>query len=657
MRELLKRLAPLGAVLGVALASGGFFAPIPDIRGFGAACNGVVDDSAAINASLTRFGIAIVPSGVTLGCMVNPSSHTGITLAAGQQLFGDAGPYSGKLLIGASQTIGVNLTGSGAKVSNLDIKSNNGGQVVQAVGGIYQPVVSHVRFHGAVPSGNAYLSFIGDTALAGSPVMQGALSEANIFDETDGAAASYVLYFQAVQGFVSKGDSCLQDYAFCIQARWSKGTISDMYRYAPDYGSCITSTLNQTSFSFTTSRTAAHYGLQLNRVPVYVDGVSYIIAPNGAYTTFTVTTPPQVAGVSVCLPAYAGLEALSIESGSEVTVNGGLIDGAGDNGITLATDYHYDGAHWVLNPGAATLADVPYGFAMHGTMIRNVGLAAIANDTFCPVGMQLDGYALSNYSTIAANGGPERGFAAGITLSFVTNGSTCSARIGNGTIDNTAGHGRYGVSVNGFTTFNSSYNPMLTIGSINYQGSFSNKTFFPPIGNAISCHVRVLDRASKEYIAQPDWDTALTAGKPVDTAYWLYQKSSSGWTQSAVIKQGGNRSIQTILNDFVDMGPASESTAPTSLFASKLLSFKFMAISASAATANTASYVTIIFAQGGGVFPNCTIPILDASWKSYEVTAVGQFELYLVAVRVGAPAGGIVANLQYPDLSYYDLDP
>lgn len=629
-------------------------APLPPytIMAFGAKCDGSTDDSAAINSMLTKFGVAIVPAGRNgAACVVNPGGNAGIPLStAGWRVTGLAGA---KVKIGAGQAQGFNISANYVQVDHLAIDTNDAVYGIFArANGLTGTSIHDNVFTTSTGSTDAYI-VITSASLA-QPASNNH-TERNLFDETTAASVVVALLHENSLEFSSADDRLLNYFGFGISTRWSRGTFTNLRSYAPSYGSTVTQTATpgQTSFTFTASRTGScRAGIQVNGVPMSA-GVTF--TPNGACTSFNVTTPAMTGGEVVSFLAYAALEPMNINSASSVIVNGADLIGTGDTGIVIGADYFFNGVNWELG-APASINDIPFNIVLNDIHIQNTLGAGIAWEAGCASLTVGDGFLIRNFGT----GLHDEVFGSAIVPSYPGGvtfiSAQCVTRIGSGIIDNTSGTGRFGVTVSGSGQSMDAANPLkqVVVQPIDFRGTFELKHNFKANLSladniALMNSIDLPGNSDVPYAEQPNFNSAVTSGLPSDTAYWTYTKTGSGVASDAVNKQGGDRSILTIANSEMQMAPTTEGASTTVMGGNKLVKFRFWAKSTSAAGPTTGSYVSILM-KNGAAFPNVTQVITSASWKLYEMEVPGQNVNQLFQVRVGSPSGGITANLQYPQL-------
>jgi len=627
---------------------------------FGAKCDGTTDDTTKFSAALTAGNAIYVPPRST-GCVIDT-----VQVGANQSVTG-AGIKSA--IIAKTGADGAFLlNGDNALVSSLKITlpGPTGFYGIRAFA-VQNPTVKNVTFTG---SSAAALVFACDHS-GGTSV--GATSQNNTFDNTGQQTAMGLgVLFAGCSNFLSSGDAHFDTGGFPVETLWSSGTIDHLRTYSPDYGSSQTATASQANFTFTTSAPCGHYGLQVNSVPTYVNGTTVQVTPNGTNTSFAVLVPAQAAGVVVRFICYRQLEAISINSGSGVYANAlpvpgsgsGIsiispdINGTGDTGIALACDWNWNGSTW-LQTGCGGVTDLPGNVTITSPLIRNTLVSGIASYSGA-LGVVIDGYEITNFGLSNQN---QAVLSSAITLSYIYNSSLQYSRIGSGAIDNSLGYGMNGITINGTTSVdNGDFSKQISItGEPMLKGTLptpfsmiANLTL--PDNQALVGGVNISFRQAKLYPSQPDWDTAVVSGVPANSLYWVYTKTGSGVSSDPTIKQGGNNSILTIANSYLSMVPQTEG-ATTSIVAGKILRFKFWAKSSANCTVlTTCSYVAFISSAAGGKNPNKIVNITSTNWKQYEVDISMQGVTYLSELRIGTPSGGVVANLQFPEVSLIDMN-
>lgn len=159
-------------------------------------------------------------------------------------------------------------------------------------------------------------------------------------------------------------------YGFNLQTRFSKnGSITNNKFKNSRYEGSVTATANQTVFTISMPKTLARNVVRVNGVET-----AATITNNG--TTYTVTLPSGVpAGTIVKLIGYNSLECININSQSyDMQVVGNYIDGTGDSGVVICSDYH----NGVLDAANTTAVDYPERVLVSDNRITNCAFAGIA---------------------------------------------------------------------------------------------------------------------------------------------------------------------------------------------------------------------------------------------------------------------------------------
>lgn len=408
---------------------------------FGARCDGVTDDAAAFAAALAASKTVIVPASSA------PCAISGVAVAADHRIDG-LGAGKVKVIAGGAHVRAFIVTGNGAAIDGLDCDLNGQtGDCFDVAGPLANVQITNNRFHG---SGTGfYFAAVGDPGDTGATKVQSLVFSGNVADQRDGSvlAGGNAFEFQSVADLKYSNNTCFDDNDFCAELKWSSGTIAGHRVQRPDYGSAVTA--SGTSVPFTVARKVGRCGLQDNGVPVVIGSGGYTLAGcDGTTTRLVATIPAGSIGHDITLVAFRAPEGLEIQSGSgPVTINSAYIDGAGDGGIVVGSDYHYDGSRWVYTPSSRYYADQPFNVTIHNATIRNVLNAGLDWDSGCPNGFSVDGFNISNFN-LGASGVDNH--AAAIWVPYATVHANCRLRVGQGVIDNSNGTGQYGVALAGW---------------------------------------------------------------------------------------------------------------------------------------------------------------------------------------------------------------
>ena len=621
-------------------------------REFGAKCDGTTDDTAAFTAAQAIFPTLLIPADST--CVLTDFNNTGHIVGQG---------IGSTIVAGSGATEAITLATNDASVSNLSLNMN--GATYGVIGYDYNDMdVDHVRFSGKA---NAAIEFVCDHA-GGNGAYP--VSAYNVFDDSgSNNFQGQGIVFEGCRLFSSIHDTFIDTGGFPIETLWSDGTIDHFTSYAPDLGGTQTATSGQTSFTFTTSEYACgHYGLVINGVATYIDGSSYVVTPNANCTSFVLTTPAQTAGNTVTLHIFRQLEAMSINSGSGVyngptpsytgtgiSIVSPTIDGAGDNGITLGCDYHWNGTNWA-ETGCGSSTDLPGKVTIIAPNVQTTLTASIGADNGA-TGLQIVGGHLANFGLENTN---QEVYSSAVLDSFDYTDTNQIFGISGTVLDNTSGIGKYGVAVNGtYQSLNGVFDKQIKIGPVSFQGTFTGNYYMPAIsGNpttqSLVTSVNLVGSPWTQYPAQPDLTQTVSGTPPCLSAqspYWSFTCYASGVTSDTACT--GAKGVKVNIGSEVDLLPSIETTS-TGLLTGKIVHITFWAKNNNeGATAPTVRAITQL---AGPTNPYETITISSTTCKKYDMTfsAQGtQIGLYDLAF-IGSANSSL--DLSLVNVSYQDLN-
>lgn len=567
------------------------------VNDFGATGNGVTDDSAAFNKSLAATGIAYLPAGYVYVVQ-------GLTLGAGQRITGEG------MLRGVVNQRMFTLSGDGAVIEKIS---------VDTAGATYGFVVTgkHDRVQHVTFSGNV-----------GHYVLVSGASEAqivgNTFDGTRAASITTPVVVDTSNNAYVAQNRFFDTPGFGIQYRNNSygGQIVGNVFKQPRFTATATATASQTVFPFTSARPMSRYGVQVNGVPTAA-GVSITTSDSKAFkVTFGAG---RTAGDVVKFIGYRALETININSRVyDLKVLGNEIDGTGDSGIVIGSDYHNN----VLAPNNVTAADYPARITVRNNKVKNAAYAGIAQTHPAP-GCIIDDNTVSDNAQIADDFSYSSAIlASGINLSVRGN------HIANTLMPPTM---KSGIVNNAYPTSDGSPTAAQRFGNNTFVGTFNNKYLITnQQAGARRQSVNIEGGLTFDYPAKLDLDTTWST-KPANTSYFSYSNSGAGWSYDTTNKLGGTASLGTIAGAYVNVGLAAQA-----MFVSNIMRVDFMA----KVTSGT-SYVQVFSSLEGRAYP-VEVDITSTTWKPYTIFfPVFNLDAGSVFLRIGANSGnGNIQNIK-----------
>lgn len=279
------------------------------------------DIGAQVNAA-----VASCSSSLNCTILVPPGSYsqrTDITLpGANVHLIGP-----GAVLVGAGGVTHM-VTVSGNSDSVEGITFNLGGNAQYAV---------LVVGSNATVKNNTFLG-VGNYGIVAAYAGSGLGIINNIFEsDSDGRAPAPIsILFTADYRVI--GNHMVNTAGFGITATGSShGVISGNDFYQTPFTTTVVAAPSQTRYSFTLSSYATRIGVHVNGVTVATKSIT-----NTSGNDWTVVLPvAPAAGANVTFVGWQALENIQVNSQSfDVTVIGNTMDGTGDSGIDVVSDYH-----------------------------------------------------------------------------------------------------------------------------------------------------------------------------------------------------------------------------------------------------------------------------------------------------------------------------
>lgn len=279
------------------------------------------DIGAQVNAA-----VASCSSSLNCTILVPPGSYNqsiNITLAgANVHLIGP-----GAVLVGAAGvTYMVTVSGNRNSVEGITFNLSGNAQYGVFVGG-----------SNATVKDNTFLG-VGNygivAAYAGSGL--GIINNTFTSDSSGRAPAPISILFTADYRVI--GNHMVNTAGFGITVTGSShGVIGRNDFYQTPFTTTVVAGLSQTSYSFTLSSYATRIGVHVNGVTIATSSIT-----NTSGNNWTVVLPvAPTAGAKVTFVGWQALENIQVNSQSfDVTVIGNTMDGTGDSGIDVVSDYH-----------------------------------------------------------------------------------------------------------------------------------------------------------------------------------------------------------------------------------------------------------------------------------------------------------------------------
>ncbi|WP_164929378.1 right-handed parallel beta-helix repeat-containing protein [Gloeobacter violaceus] len=321
---------------------------------FGAAGDGVKDDTTSLQKAL-QSGKNIVLKKTYFTKDLNVTT-------ANQKIFGGgklvAAPGTEALLSIRAPNVaieGINFVFSNRKVKYGIVTSAPGTRV----------------------TGSSFSGDIGHYILGNSAT--GLTISRNVFNGA-GSSQGAPVEVSAVKQFSVIENQFKDVTGFNLQTRWSQdGEILRNNFINPSHVSTLTAVQGQSTFEFSLPYPTARQGIRLNDKVVPPQGgvlggtVFATVKGTGNKRTVTLVDRqgqpyPSQAGDRVTLVGWRSLENININAGtSRVKIMGNTIDGSGDGGIVIASDYN---VRRILDP--KNPADFPQDILIEGNKIRNI---------------------------------------------------------------------------------------------------------------------------------------------------------------------------------------------------------------------------------------------------------------------------------------------
>jgi hypothetical protein len=620
-----------------------------NVRQFGAVGDGAKDDSGAISAMLTALGFAVIPAdGGTF--LINRT----ITLKANESIFG-----GGTIKCGAEINCIV-LNGDKAAAHDLNFIANGASACVVGVGGIMSPAIERCSAAGNSAPGGLHFGFIGDASRYGGigTVLHGPISRNN---QITGAPAIPLVngggfLFESCEAFLSQEDSYHgQQATYGFSIRWSRGRIIRPTTYAPEVGATLRANGSQTTFVFNLpkGRAAMRAAIHVNGIPTAPESLTS--KANGTVWVSILSSPP-IKGALIRLVAFGCPECINVNTDSEVDIEGYSLDGTGDSALVFGSDWTKTGSGYSSTPNSGGRPGRSTVGAGH---IRNCLASGIAATSGCHGLALKGGHLIESYAMQADQ---TDFFNNAISLSNHFRDADAFYKVGPGTIDNSSGFGKGGVTVTAIIE-DGLPNKRCEIWPQTYRGNFPNGREFLPAqeGNdSLPAGIRLERRSRRKYPTQPDILTSFGHGKkPLDGNGFTFFSFGDGVTQSDSasgngIRNQAARSLQMIAGGQLNI-VASAENPKNSAFNNCVVSLTFMAKAAAPATTNTGTRVLVNARFPDSQFGTFSLAIKDPAWQSYELTFSMQRAAYLYDIEISTPRGGVIANIEALELGSYSL--
>lgn len=546
----------------------------------------------------------------------------------------------------------IHVTGSYDAVTGFAF-STNGSKYGIASNGIGTQV-QYNKFGG--PSG-IYV------AISGSP--RGADVSHNRFDGSTGCASAYNVSVYLSAWFNVGDNHSFNTCGFAYVATASEnGDIHDNEAYQQTQKQNITASGGQTDFVFhwpTNFPPVSRVWPQVDGVPVSATRVTY----SAPYTT-TLVLPAQTTGATVTGLGWTGLESIQVNSQSfGVTVHGNKIQGSGDAGIDVVSDFHLTSYGTATAMQNQQIFSIPASVSVNGdavavvdgrilppgeaSLVRSGRDYTITLDSPQPAGTVVTLQGLVNVNGVGSNQGD---FPGEITIANNVVAETASACIatevsaknivisenvmrdcGQGVATTAYSSGVFTGGASPLIVANNVFSNTTPVASMNraisiqniapdpgtiekpikisgnvYQGVFSHG----PIEMATIAGRREqgIDIAEGPTIPYPEqvnlddpWDTT-----PVNTRYFRYTHSSRGASRDTSRVIGGVASAFVNTDALVDITPTNQI-----FFQNSIAKVTFWARQVSG-TPSIELWSTL----AGNTLP-VTLPISDNKWKQYSI--------------------------------------
>ena len=306
-------------------------------------------------ATLSIPGVSIVGAGAgntTITAMFGASGNL-FTLAAPNQ------SMTGMSLVGVSGlTSLVSVSADGSTVRSAQFQPNGATYGVLASGN--HTVVSSNTF---TTNASAYVYFAGGSDQT--------LDE-NIFNGAGYTGIGQVAVFNGVSGCSASLNTLNDTGGFGIQTLLGTNNCAFTGNrfYQPMISQSLSSTAGQTVFSFTLPSAVARTGVQVGGAPA----AATITTSDNIHFSVVLASGAN-ANQQVSLLGFRSLENFNINSNSsDITISGNTMDGTGDSGIVLGSDYH----NGTLNPSASVLSDYPTRISVVGNVIKHAAFSGVA---------------------------------------------------------------------------------------------------------------------------------------------------------------------------------------------------------------------------------------------------------------------------------------
>ncbi len=484
---------------------------------YNASGNGETDDSKSIQSALDTGLDVWIPTGKYYAANLKSTAN-------GQRILG-----SGEIIGSSSDTI-IDITHDDVVVDGLGLDANSSKYTINITG--KNAKILRCNFKGNV---GHYITSSGEfTDIIG-----------NTFDGTDTLQTTPVV-LSGAKNFKIANNTFIDVSGFNLQIRWSKnGTINGNTFANPIYKS------SSTIATGGESQITVSFEKKMNRVKLYKNGIlcddgSVITSSSDLSYLINLNTPASN-GDEYHLVGYRSLECININSESEnITINGNTIDGTGDSGIVIGSDYRSR----TLDPNNTTPTDYPKKITIGINIIKNCAYAGIA-ETHSVDTVIIAGNTISNCGILTSGI-----FSSGI---YVTGGETSIT--GNSITNDKDGITKYGVHISGSPNAGLGDEDIsVKVGGNTFSGIKTKNYWFAGSNDANQrkYNIILLDGQEIGYpgnieaLIEGDWVTTSSKPLPPENEYFRFDSigSGGGWVRSTQDLLGGKANIETVPGEY-----------------------------------------------------------------------------------------------------------
>lgn len=577
-----------------------------NVMQLGAQSNGTTDDHLAVQSATDNFEQVEFPSGRTtyIGAKVTVTTTTEfVGTNATVKSLNNNNDFVGRTF---------EINGPGVKFKGINFDANGCAYVILTIA--YATTIEKCVFY------NTCLNYI--FALSGCSDLS---VISNRFKCEDAESINTCVSLQTVSGFRIFDNDFIQ-----VPVGWSvrasdgsyEGAINSNRFVQNPAGDTATATAGQTVFTFTLSRKVFFTGVQINGRPVTR---GFTVTQSG--NTYTVTFEKAFTSAAlITFLGYRGAENIQVNVNSyDIEIDGNIIDGTGDSGMTLLSDR----------------------LTVTNNMVKNAAHAGIAfygdtNQCICTGNSVIDCSQLDDGGPFAAEGPANSVFNGGILL------SGRELTVANNSLINNGNTMQYGIRVNTVSNrSDGSADATIQLGVNNFSGEFLLGKVFMPSGSALERieDVSIEGTGSMSYPAVADFDTAFPTGAPatpVNTPYigWAGFGATVSSRDTAV-KLYGLASMKTYPGEYVEL-----LTLASGMFKDTIVEIEVWAISTGV------GYFGLLSTVGAEAVSRVTVD--SGVWKQYTLrVAISDGVTAVRGIRFGSDTGNM--NFMPPTIKTYRI--